>query len=445
MWAVCLLIATVWCFYLISDNIMDYISYPVTTKIRYISEESSIFPVIGFCNTNPITTKFGVDFLDKLIRYKYPNETMADDDTETDFLHRVYIKNLYDIKSTISYNTSSDLQQRLGLNLEDMLINCYFGDEACNMSEFTWFFNWNYGNCFMFDTQKKIYSEGRSEQLTLEFFIGFEKIVPALSYASGLQLMILNRSDNKEFNYYFESYSAKPNTHTTFIIQRSFVNKLPNPFSECSLDLRTNNNRTVDSKLYRWFFEKNLTYSRFFCLRNAYRINTYLKCNCVLEINDVPGVANICTSEEELECDRISFYEDFIKHSFYGKFNADCPQECNTVNFDIAINSQNFPTDSYARKLLKFHPYFNRLKQTDNITVQDVQESVLRVNIYYGFLGYTNLEEIATYTFNDMIGNTGGMLGLFLGVSLISFVEILELTIEILIILMFKPQIANKK
>lgn len=75
------------------------------------------------------------------------------------------------------------------------------------------------------------------------------------------------------------------------------------------------------------------------------------------------------------------------------------------------------------------HGYFRR----QNLTrVEDVKESVLRVNVYYRDIGYTSLEEIATYYFKDMIGSTGGMLGLFLGISLISFVEIVELFIDVI-------------
>lgn len=431
LWSTFLLISAVYCSILIAENVLEFFTYPVTTKIRYVHEDAALFPVIAFCNTNMFTTKFGIKFLKDLIVENFGNSSQNDSivENEIDFLHSMFSQYSYEIQTGVKFGQNESTLKRLGLTLEEMLVNCRFQDKACDMNDFNWFFNWDYGNCFMFDTKKKIFSKGIDGSLQFEFFIGFEKLVPAISYSTGLQLMILNRSENEHYNYFYRSYSVKPNTDATFVVQRNFVNKLPRPYSGCTVDLRSNTIDSVDSDLYRSFFRRNLTYKQFYCFHTAYRINTYLKCNCVLEIDDVPGVTNICTTDAEVECDRISFYEDFIKHDFYGRFNDDCPLECNTAYFDILQRTQKFPSTNYARRLMKTHPYFNRTRQMENITIKDLKESTMRVNIYYSDIGYSNLEEIAKFTVNNLIGNIGGMLALFLGISLLSFVEIIEIVV----------------
>lgn len=226
----------------------------------------------------------------------------------------------------------------------------------------------------------------------------------------------------------------KTGTETTFVVSRNFVNKLPYPYSECRLDLRTSTIDSVDSDLYRAFYARNQTvYRQLYCYRYAYRINTYLKCDCLVELRDVPGVTNVCNSAEDLDCDSESWHE-FLNHEFYGKFDEICHLECNTAYFDYDMTMK-FPTDTHVRSLIRNHPYLIRtLQMNENVAIEDVKDRVVRVNVYYRDIGYSELEEIATFTYTDLIGTTGGLLGLFLGVSLINFVEIIEVIVEVCIL-----------
>lgn len=298
------------------------------------------------------------------------------------------------------------------------------------MSEFKWFFDWNFGNCYMFDTSKRVFTAGNhGSELNMELFLGMDKITPIISDVRGFQIMVLNQSEHKYFSYFFQSYRVKPMSDTAFSIKRNFVTKLPYPYSSCTLDLRTASVDSVDSDLYRMLFDRNLTYSRFHCFRTAYRVNVYEQCGCVLELGDIPGVTHICTNDTENACDKHIYYNLYL-NDFYGAYDKDCPLECNSFDFDIIIDAQDFPTSLYAQQLMETHPYFNEVA---NMTAMEVSESVLRVSVYYRDIGYSNLEEVATYTLNDMIGSTGGMLGLFLGISLISFLEIIELIAEVIL------------
>ena len=59
-------------------------------------------------------------------------------------------------------------------------------------------------------------------------------------------------------------------------------------------------------------------------------------------------------------------------------------------------------------------------------------------NIFYDSLSYKTIEESAKTGWIDLISNIGGTLGLFLGISLLSFGEILE------ILFLFLSSIWNK-
>jgi len=61
------------------------------------------------------------------------------------------------------------------------------------------------------------------------------------------------------------------------------------------------------------------------------------------------------------------------------------------------------------------------------------------VYIYYPDFYYTSITEQPKTTFDQLISNIGGLLGLFIGGSIMSFFEIFELLISVLVI-MFKSR-----
>jgi hypothetical protein len=55
------------------------------------------------------------------------------------------------------------------------------------------------------------------------------------------------------------------------------------------------------------------------------------------------------------------------------------------------------------------------------------QMRITKVSVYFNELTYTHIEESAETTVNTLIAAMGGNLGLFVGMSLISLIEIIEL------------------
>ena len=58
------------------------------------------------------------------------------------------------------------------------------------------------------------------------------------------------------------------------------------------------------------------------------------------------------------------------------------------------------------------------------------------MNVYYDHLAYTQISKEAKLETVDLVSGIGGLLGLFLGMSFLSFAEFIEMFIEILIIIL---------
>ena len=49
-------------------------------------------------------------------------------------------------------NLTIDEKKSLGHQLDDILLSCEFNSQPCDSSDFSWFFDITYGNCFTFNT-----------------------------------------------------------------------------------------------------------------------------------------------------------------------------------------------------------------------------------------------------------------------------------------------------
>jgi len=74
-----------------------------------------------------------------------------------------------------------------------------------------------------------------------------------------------------------------------------------------------------------------------------------------------------------------------------------------------------------------------------------VQESVSRVNIYFKNLAYELTEESVIFAVPDLLANIGGILGLGLGMSLMSFIEALEIVLFLLFLAWSSVKLFKKK
>lgn len=101
------------------------------------------------------------------------------------------------------------------------------------------------------------------------------------------------------------------------------------------------------------------------------------------------------------------------------------------------MSDAKFPTKKYY-EILRENPIFSRAFNTtpDLITYDMVASSVVSLYIYYDKIENLEITEVASMSAVNLLANIGGTLGLFIGVSVLSFVELIELSIEMTLVLM---------
>ncbi|XP_038029590.2 acid-sensing ion channel 3 isoform X1 [Anas platyrhynchos] len=143
----------------------------------------------------------------------------------------------------------------------------------------------------------------------------------------------------------------------------------------------------------------------------------YLAENCNCRMVHMPGNANVCTPEQYKECADPAL--DFLvkKDSEY----CACRTPCDMVRYGKELSMVKIPSKASARYLAK---KFNK-------TEQYIADNVLVLDIFFEALNYEMIEQKKAYEVAGLLGDIGGQMGLFIGASLLTILEIFDYLYEV--------------
>ena len=127
--------------------------------------------------------------------------------------------------------------------------------------------------------------------------------------------------------------------------------------------------------------------------------------------------------------------------TFFDYKQCPCLLQCNRTQYSYSVSMLplNANYSNYVRT--NFADDFLTTLNTSREFVEVTKKSISRIFIFYDTLSYVMSVETATSgSVLDLIANVGGILGLFLGVSVLSLFETFEVIIEICFILYNRQQ-----
>ena len=372
MWSLLLLASAVGCIYFIQRITTDYLNYDVITKIELINENPMRFPAFTICNT--------ID----------------------------------------SQNT-----------IDKMLFSCDFNDkEICGANDFEEIqifddSSYKYLKCFRFNGGKN------SMHQLMDI-----KHSTRIGYLHGFHLKLYLPTQNEFITYVINENNVRPTFgefyqildggHTTdLIIDKSIETKFETPLNPCQ-----DNETAIDyfnSLLFKEPQKYDFAYRQVNCLEVCIMRQVLDTCKC-----SYPGLKG---EETKISCD---FKRDCIKDQFnnseYKKECAKwCPLECTTTLFKVDVQSIRF--NPVEAKLNRDSKRIAKNYEIKNLTSDELKLRILSIFVFYDDLKYTKITQILKITVADMVSLIGGTLGLFLGLSLLSLLEIFEFILETLFII----------
>jgi hypothetical protein len=449
-WVLCLLGCSSLCFYLIAQSLMTYLSYPVYTTSTVVHEIPTQFPKITICNSQFATSKYAYQLIYYLNQQYLPSVNIFDKNLQKflTFSQKQDLVKLYRIFNIlISLNTFSDASRKMLVHpLEDILLDCKFNGKSCSANDFSWRWDPMYGNCYSFNTGfnssggKMSYFEsvlpGAVFGLKLNLYVGYPDLLNGFNVAFftnfgsnapqyGLNLQIENNTYLGEMKS--NVIALNGGTANYISIQRKFSSKLPNPYSNCDVD--NINPGSFNSEYYNLIKTSPYQYNQKLCITQCMQkvMNKY--CNCSMPVF-LSLYNDSCKTFGEALCayyvvDNLIFpIEKTIRNCI-----PECPLECNSTQFTFTHTSQTY-TGMLFSNLVKKNPVFASDFTYTPITEETASNKFVEVNLYYDKLSYTSSEDSPSMDIVALFGSVGGTLGLFLGLSVLSFCEVLHVIFE---------------
>jgi glutaredoxin 2 len=421
MWSISFILSTALCSYLIIQTIMEYLVFDVITKVRIVGETEAEFPRIAICNINPFQTQYAMSIYEK-------NKKMT----------------LFDFYK-MSILLSNEDKKRLSYSINETLISCQFSSISCNWKDFEWIYNIYIGACFVFNSGrnylgetvpiKKLKQAGRFAGLQLEMFVDLPK--PLKKIGPGFAGAILVLGNNSFRNVYEDEQEilVSPGSLTYIAVQRTIVNQMEKPYSECSM--------SPDSILYERILNLNASYTRADCISLCRQLQIEKECKCYDLYHPRINSNTFCNSTREKDCSR-SQTKIFDGSDLSSECNQMCPFECKKVIFSTIHSQINEFSNEKAQEYFE-HKLLKSKYEQFNSSLADVKQSIINLNVFYDRLSFTQITEKPSFPFVDLISNVGGTFGLFLGISLLSFLEVVEIIYELLLIFSNKKIIPFNK
>jgi hypothetical protein len=403
IWIVILLISASLTFTLISKSIMEYFDFDVVSQIGIDYETKSKFVTVTICNNNPFTTAMAADLFENVSTINGVNTS-----------HLKFFDHVKLVTGSPYFD--DDKKKLLGFDFSEIK-SCSFNGEKCNMSEFKWFWNYHYGNCWQFNSDGNLVSTSGVDfglEITvnlLEFKNKYTSFIP-----EGLVIFIHNSSFNP---FKFDSFALAKTGEKTFISVRKIFNyKQPDPYSQC-IDLGL-----YSSDIYDLMIKANNTYRQSDCFKYC-RQKLYVEncgCNIVFNDNDLKIYPNIryCYNKTDYDC----HFSQFNKFDRDKCIKNSCPLECDSVTYELGITSLVYPSYQF------YNEQTNEVKS--NKTYEAFKSAWVQFQVYYSTPEYTKIKESPKITIFELLGNIGGTLSIFVSLSIFTLFELVEILILVL-------------
>ncbi len=221
-----------------------------------------MFPIITFCDLDQFTKDLSIQLLNQ--NGFTSNTSFRSDSPE----NTVGVLSDYSVTSTLAkYTFASILRssndsviQKLRNKIDETIVSCRYNNNECNQADFSHVFHTLYGFCIQFNPNVPIKLEGPINGLQIDMLLDPINKNNHFSDERGLVIMIRNNTEDTDD----DNGSRIPVKERSLIgIERTFMNELPKPFSNCYMigestsefdDIIKSMNRSYITRYLSYFF-----------------------------------------------------------------------------------------------------------------------------------------------------------------------------------------------
>ncbi|KAM7006001.1 acid-sensing ion channel 1B isoform 1-T1 [Tautogolabrus adspersus] len=402
LWAVVFTLALSAFLFQVADRIIYYLQYDRITMLDEKVANNMTFPAVTICNYNLIRKSqmsySDLIFMGPLLGFEEgmaPGFPLA---PEPD-------------RPPGSRFSLDEFFSRTRHRMEDMLLECNFRGLDCGPENFREIFT-RYGKCYTFNSGQDgrpllvTMKGGMGNGLELMLDIQQDEYLPVwgetdeTSFEAGIKVQIHTQDEPPFIDQL--GFGVAPGFQTFVSCQEQRLTYLPPPWGDCKAT-------PMDSDFFNTY---SITACRIDCETR------YLVENCNCRMVHMPGDAPYCTPEQYKECADPAL--DFLveRDNDY----CVCETPCNMTRFGKEMSFVKIPSKASAKYLAK---KFNK-------TEQYISDNILVLDIYFEALNYETIEQKKAYELAGLLGDIGGQMGLFIGASILTILELFDYLYEVI-------------
>ncbi|CAM4756955.1 unnamed protein product [Rotaria magnacalcarata] len=439
-WAYTFWIFTILMCTFIYTIIMNHITNPmkIHLSIRQYRDPAH-FPAITFCNINPLQHDgFNDDIRKSILPGGDPssrvNET-AYRKAVSDYVNRILMAHV---------NGEVDPFVKWGFKLNDLLIRCIFNKRRCHQN-LTQLYHPDYGNCYTFDNDHDVEEQELNDvrhdwsvdddngqnnyKLFLELFLHQMQYNEYFENRASFRIFIHRKNELPVLSQ--NSLFLAPNKYTKL----SFSQSIKSFSRQCRTELT--------DEMKNIFRTHTIRYTQALCYKLCEKRYLEQRCHCVERtlavfyqfFND-KNTNNAHTARKSSIC---SMDEPCLKERIHFNSSESCQEclpECEFIQYSVQSSYAHYPNmkaNGHVSKRVQQH--FIRDKRNNESSsgtelanvYMGIRDNIVAVEISASSDPTEILTESPMYTWVDLISSIGGQTSLWIGVSLISLVEIAEL------------------
>lgn len=400
LWTLVFVGAVIGCLYTIGDQIRRYAGFPTSTTITLTRNREGLeFPAVTLCNFN--------------IAQKTIAEMIEVEDAIADLQNVDYRGCLFNDHR--SNQTLRDVLFEARQPLDEFVKECFFigfvegNDTVINCSFVPSITDAGY--CYTFNgdvnaTKLFIRNIGSNYGLHLTLNINQSEYLQSTTEA-GVRVAVHNRGESPEVE---NNGIAVPPQRSAFIGLR------PRKIID------TSTKKTCGDKCLTFF----QNYSLSSCRLNHYYYSIARNCGCIATVNDTQilhtvsscndNMANLGNLQNCSVSDTCCIIDQLIENDP----SDSCPSPCSYKAFDTSSSYSSVLSNKAVRKLA----------ERTNTSLSQAKDDIVVIKIFFAELSLHTITTQDSFPFTALLSSIGGNLGLFLGASIISIIELVWFLID---------------
>ncbi|XP_072166419.1 epithelial sodium channel subunit alpha-like [Diadema setosum] len=324
----------------------------------------------------------------------------------------------YDVRSLL--NPSLDELREYGHQPEDLILQCSFDRRNCSYKNFTMWQHGDYGNCFTFNganpadkakIARKTGRTGAQYGLHLTLFVEQPEYIGLLSTDSGVKVSI-HPPTVQPFPE-DDGITVSTGQKTSISLREVNITRLGGRYGDpCTRD-GTNTNFTEMAEF---------SYSNRACYKMCLQKTLLDRCKCITDIRLINTTQCTSLNSTQERCLQLVLY-------LYetNTLECACPISCSEIMYRPNAFAALWPAERYeehlALQLIKINEKAARTLNNTELS----RKNLVNLIVYFEELNYELNLQVATNSIASLLGNLGGILGLYIGMSFMSIGEIILL------------------